>query len=213
MNDGLARPLDSLVAKHGGDLAKRADHRRRQDHGGRLHGERAAPVLPQGRSRCRRCRRAATYEEVLAAAEAIKSKGLMDYPIAGTYKAGWNLGEEFVNMYLGHGGSFFKAASAEPAINNAKGVATEHDEGADRLHEPGLPGITERRLALEWEAGNAALTNLWGLRAGAVTDGARDRRNREQHHRRFRADRCRRLDLPPPPLMGKRLHRGDQHLR
>ena len=31
----------------------------------------------------------------------------MEYPLAGTW-SGWNLGEEFVNMYLGHGGSFFE---------------------------------------------------------------------------------------------------------
>ena len=31
---------------------------------------------------------------------------------------------EFVNMYLGHGGEFFKPGTAEPSINNAQGVAT-----------------------------------------------------------------------------------------
>ena len=105
MNDGLARPLDSLVAKHGGDLAKSqlitvdgkimavAFMANAQHLFYRKDVLDAAGVgVPS------------TYEDVLAAAEAIKSKGLMDYPIAGT-QGRLNLGEEFVNMYLGHGGS------------------------------------------------------------------------------------------------------------
>ncbi|MEZ4632892.1 MAG: hypothetical protein R2880_19635 [Deinococcales bacterium] len=47
-----------------------------------------------------------TYAEVLAAAEAIQAAGLVDYPLGGTFMAGWNLGEEFVNMYLGMGANF-----------------------------------------------------------------------------------------------------------
>ena len=65
-----------------------------------------------------------TYEEVVAASEKIRAAGKMKYPYAAAYKAGWNLAEEFVNMYIGHGGEFFKAGSAKPNINNAKGVAT-----------------------------------------------------------------------------------------
>ena len=65
-----------------------------------------------------------TVEEVLAAAEAIRSKGLLKHPFAAAYKAGWNLGEEFVNMYIGHGGEFFKPGTAEASINNEIGIAT-----------------------------------------------------------------------------------------
>ena len=173
MNDGLARPLDDLVAKHGGSLAKsqlitidgkvmavafmaNAQHLfYRKD-----ILDAAGVGVPS------------TYEEVLAAANAIKSKGLMDYPIAGTYKAGWNLGEEFVNMYLGHGGSFFKAGSAEPAINSAAGIATLNMMKAlTEYMNPDFLTHDSNSVQAEWEAGNVALTNLWGSRAGAVTDG------------------------------------------
>ena len=47
----------------------------------------------------------------------------MANPYAGAFKSGWNLGQEFVNMYLGHGGDFFKAGTAEVSVNNANGVA------------------------------------------------------------------------------------------
>jgi spermidine/putrescine-binding protein len=96
----------------------------------------------------------------------------MEYPIAGTYKAGWNLGEEFVNMYLGHGGSFFKPGSAEPAINNAKGVATLNMmKSLTEYMNPDFLTHDSNAVQAEWEAGNVAMTNLWGSRAGAVTDG------------------------------------------
>jgi len=45
-----------------------------------------------------------SYEEVLAAAEKIRDMGIMENPVGGAYAAGWNLAEEFVNMYLGTGG-------------------------------------------------------------------------------------------------------------
>ncbi|MEL0133994.1 MAG: extracellular solute-binding protein, partial [Rhodobiaceae bacterium] len=173
MNDGLAMPLDGLIAKHGGDLQgmqkitidgkvmavafmANAQHLfYRKD-----ILDAAGADVP------------ATYEGVLAAAKKIRDKGLMEYPIAGTYKAGWNLGEEFVNMYLGHGGEFFKPGSAQPAINNAKGVATLNMMKAlTEYMNPDFLTHDSNAVQAEWEAGNVALTNLWGSRAGAVTDG------------------------------------------
>ena len=48
-----------------------------------------------------------TYDEVIKAAKVIQNAGVVDYPLGGTFKAGWNLGEEFVNMYLGYADTFF----------------------------------------------------------------------------------------------------------
>ena len=63
-----------------------------------------------------------TYDDVLAAAEKIKAAGVVDYPLGGTFKTGWNLAEEFVNMYMGFDGAFFND-DLSPSINNANGVA------------------------------------------------------------------------------------------
>ena len=173
MNDDLVRPLNDYVAKYGQGIAKsqlitvdgnvmaiafmaNAQHLfYRQD-----ILDAVGVGVPT------------SYDEVLTTAKAIKDKGLMDYPIAGTYKAGWNLGEEFVNMYLGHGGSFFKAGSAEPAINNAQGVATLNMMKAlSEYMNPDFLTHDSNAVQASWEAGNVAMTNLWGSRAGAVTDG------------------------------------------
>ncbi|MDA9930359.1 extracellular solute-binding protein [Alphaproteobacteria bacterium] len=173
LNDGLALPLDGLVAKHGGGL---------QDMQMITIDGKIMAVAFMANAQHLFYRKdildaagvgvPTTYEEVLAAAKAIKSKGLMDYPVAGTYKAGWNLGEEFVNMYLGHGGEFFKPGTAEVSVNNAKGVATLNMmKSLSEYMNPDFLTHDSNAVQAEWEAGNVALTNLWGSRAGAVTDG------------------------------------------
>ena len=112
-----------------------------------------------------------TYEEVLAAAEAIRSRGILDHPLGGTYKAGWNLAEEFVNMYTGFDGSFFAPGSALPNVNNAKGVAAlEMMKSLTEYMNPDFLTHDSNAVQADWEAGNIALVNLWGSRAGAVTD-------------------------------------------
>lgn len=172
MNDGLVRPLDDLVAKHGGSLKKNqlitvdgkvmavAFMANAQHLFYRKDIMDAAGVdVPK------------TYEEVLAAAKAIKDKGLMDYPISGTFKAGWNLGEEFINMYMGTGGDFFKPGSAELDINNEHGIATlEMMKSLTEYMNPDYLTFDSNSVQADWEAGNAALSNLWGSRAAAVLD-------------------------------------------
>ncbi|MCY4336948.1 MAG: extracellular solute-binding protein [Litoreibacter sp.] len=172
MNDGLIRPLDDLVAKHAPDFPKsqlitingqimavafmaNAQHLfYRED----ILAE-AGVEVPT------------SYEDVLAAAKAIKDKGLLEYPLSGTYKAGWNLGEEFVNMYMGTGASMFEEGTASPAINNENGIAALNMMKAlSEYMNPDFLTYDSNAAAAEWEAGNVAIMNMWGSRAGPVTD-------------------------------------------
>lgn len=172
MNEDVIRPLDDLVAKHGQDIPKQqlitvngkvmavafmanAQHLAyRKDVLGELGIE-----PPK------------TYEDMLAAAEKLKAAGKSDYPIGGAYKAGWNLAQEFVNMYIGHGGEFYKAGSAEPSINNEQGVAalnmmkklTEYMNPDYLTHDSNATGA-------EMEAGNVLMMNMWGSRIGKLQD-------------------------------------------
>ena len=63
-----------------------------------------------------------TWDEVIAAAEAIRAGGKMQNPLGLAYAPGWELGQGFVNLYLGQDGEFFQPGTAMPSINNAKGV-------------------------------------------------------------------------------------------
>ena len=172
MNNDVIRPLDDLVAKHGKGLKKNqlitingkvmavafmanAQHLvYRSD-----ILEKAGISAPK------------TYEEMLAGAKIIKDKGLMDYPLGGAYKAGWNLAQEFTNMYIGHGGEFFKPGSAEVSINNAKGVATlEMLKALSAYMNPDFLTHDSNATSAESKAGNGAMMNMWGSRMGPLMD-------------------------------------------
>jgi len=172
MNNDVIRPLDGLVAKYGKGLKKNqlitingkvmavafmanAQHLvYRSD-----VLEKAGISAPK------------TYEEMLAGAKIIKDKGLMDYPLGGAYKAGWNLAQEFTNMYIGHGGEFFKPGSAEVSINNAKGVATlEMLKALSAYMNPDFLTHDSNATSAEWKAGNVAMMNMWGSRMGPLMD-------------------------------------------
>ena len=172
MNNDVIRPLDDLVAKHGKGLKKNqlitingkvmavafmanAQHLvYRSD-----ILEKAGISAPK------------TYEEMHSGAKIIKDKGLMDYPLGGAYKAGWNLAQEFTNMYIGHGGEFFKPGSAEVSINNAKGVATlEMLKALSAYMNPDFLTHDSNATSAEWKAGNVAMMNMWGSRMGPLMD-------------------------------------------
>ena len=172
LNEGLVRPLDDLVADYGAGLKKsqlitidgkimavafmaNTQHTfYRRD-----FLDQAGVGVPT------------TYEEILAAAKAIKDKGILEHPLSGTYKAGWQLGEEFVNMYLGYDGAFFKAGTAEVAINNEKGVAALNMmKSLSEYMNPDYLTYDTNALQADWEANRIAIANVWGSRSGAILD-------------------------------------------
>jgi len=86
-------------------------------------------------------------------------------------KAGWNLAEEFVNMYMGTGADFFKSGTAEAAVNNENGVATlEMLKSLVAYSNPDYLTYDSNATQAEWEAGNLALATMWGSRGSAVLD-------------------------------------------
>ena len=113
-----------------------------------------------------------TYDEVLAAAAKIKEAGVVEYPLGGTFKTGWNLGEEFVNMYLGEGGTFVDAANM-PTINNEKGIrALEMMKALTEYMDPEYLVSDSTYVQQQFQQGKIAIANLWASRAGAMDDAA-----------------------------------------
>ena len=175
MNDDVIRPLDDLVAKHGGNLKK---NQLITIDGKVMAGAFMAnsqhlvyrkDILDQIGVEPPK-----TYEDLLAAAEMIREKGILENPVSGAFAAGWNLAQEFNNMYIGYGGEFFKPGTAEPSINNEKGVASLNMMKAlSEYMNPDFLTHDSNAAGAEWKAGNVALMNMWGSRAGAwnVEDG------------------------------------------
>ena len=109
-----------------------------------------------------------TYDDVLAAAEKIKAAGVVDYPLGGTYKTGWNLAEEFVNMYMGFDGEFFNA-DLTPSINNANGVAAlDMMKKLTAYMDPEYLVSDSTYVQQQFQQGKIAMANLWASRAGAM---------------------------------------------
>ncbi len=172
MNEDVIRPLDDLVAKHGQDIPKNqlitidgkvmavafmanAQHLTyRQDVLAELD------IAPP-----------ASYEEMLQAAEKIRAEGKAEFPIGGAYKAGWNLAQEFVNMYIGHGGEFYKPGTAEPSLNNDNGIAALNMmKELSGYMNPDFLTHDSNATGAEMEAGNVILMNMWGSRVGKLQD-------------------------------------------
>ena len=176
MNEGLLRPLDDLVEKYGQNLNKS----QLITFDGKIY---AVAFMANAQHLWYResifnelgIAVPTTYEEVIAAAAKIKASGKMANPYAGAFKAGWNLSQEFVNMYLGHGGEFFKPGTAEPSINNAKGVAALNViKQLTELSNPDFLTQDTNAVKEEWESGNVAIMHVWGSAAASLLDDEGD---------------------------------------
>ena len=172
INEDVVRPLDDLVAAHGADIPKN----QLITIDGKIY---AVAFMANAQTLAYRADALekigmdvpATYEQVLEAAAKMREMGLSENPIGGAYKAGWNLAEEFVNMYIGHGGEFFKPGSAEAAINNDQGVAAlEMMKSLTEYMNPDFLTHDSNATGAEMEAGNVLLMNMWGSRMGNLMD-------------------------------------------
>ena len=171
MNEDVIRPLDDLVAKHGRDLQSSQLIKI----GGKVmavafmanaqHLMYRSDILDQigvGPP--------STSEDMLAAAQMIRDQGIMDNPVGGAYASGWNLAQEFNNMFLGYSGSHFKAGTAEPNVNTAAGVQTlEMMKALSAYMNPDFLTHDSNATNAEYRAGNIALLNMWGSRAASQT--------------------------------------------
>ena len=172
LNNDLIRPLDDLVKKHGKGLKKNqlitidgkimavafmanAQHLvYRKDILKKLNID-----VPK------------TYEEMLAAAKKIRASGLVKNPVGGAYKAGWNLAQEFNNMFIGYGGSHFKGNTAEPNVNSDAGVkALKMMKSLSEYMNPDFLTHDSNATNAEFRAGNVAIMNMWGSRAATLVD-------------------------------------------
>ena len=172
MNNDVIRPLDDLVAKHGKDLKKNQLIT--------INGKvMAVAFMANAQHLVYRedvlkkigMEPPKTYEDMLAVAEKIRSAGIMQNPVGGAYKAGWNLAQEFNNMFLGYGGSHFKDGSAQPNVNTAAGVnALKMMKALSEYMNPDFLTHDSNATNAEFRAGNVAIMNMWGSRAATLVD-------------------------------------------
>ena len=172
INEDVIQPLDALVAEYGKDIPQR----QLITVGGNIM---AVAFMANSQTLAYRSDVLeevglgvpTSYEEVLVAAKAIRDAGIMENPVGGAYAAGWNLAQEFNNMYIGHGGEFFEPGTANISINNPQGVATlEMMKALTEYMNPDYLTHDSNGTQAEWEAGNVALMNMWGSRMQNLMD-------------------------------------------
>ena len=171
MNEDVIRPLNDLVAAHGGGLQSNQLIKIGDDimavafMANAQHLMYRKDVLEQAGVEV-----PTTYEEMLDVAKAIRDQGIMQNPVGGAYKAGWNLAQEFNNMFLGYGGTHFKAGTAEPNVNNEAGVnALNMMKALSEYMNPYFMTHDSNATNAEYRAGNVAVMNMWGSRASQQT--------------------------------------------
>jgi len=172
INEDVIRPLDDLVAAHGDGLAKNQLIT--------IDGKvMAVAFMANAQHLVYRSdileqigvEPPSTYEELLDAAKMIREQGILENPVGGAYASGWNLAQEFNNMFLGFGGQHFKPGSAEPSVNSEAGVnALNMMKALSEYMNPDFLTHDSNATNAEYRAGNVALMNMWGSRAATMTD-------------------------------------------
>lgn len=173
LNQGTIRPLDDLVEKYGQDLTPnqliRIDGKimaiammvntQHLQYRSDIFEELDIPV-PE------------TWDDVLAAAEKIKEAGVVDYPLGATMKTGWNLAQDFNNMFYGFGGSYVDDNNM-PTVNTEAGLkALEKLKEITAYLDPEYLVSDSTYVQQQMQQGKIAMANLWASRAGAADDEA-----------------------------------------
>ncbi len=170
LSAGTIRPLDDLVAKYGKDLQPNQLIR--------INGQIMAIAMMVNNQhlmyredifKSLGLEVPTTYYELLTAADKVAASGQVQYALGGTYKAGWNLAEEFVNMYMGMGGNFFDGS--KPTLNNAMGVRTlEMMRNLTHYMDPEYLVADSTYVQQQFQQGKIAMAVLWATRAAAMDD-------------------------------------------
>lgn len=115
-----------------------------------------------------------TYPEMLDAAKQLKKvEPSIEFPIAQTFSKGFDVGTEFINLYAGHSGKFFKPGSAQLDIVNEAGIKTlELMKSMTPFMTPNFNASNSNEVMTQFQQGKAAMGVLWASRAARMDDPA-----------------------------------------
>ncbi|MEL6208157.1 MAG: extracellular solute-binding protein [Pseudomonadota bacterium] len=169
LNEGTIRPLDDLIAEYGESLSPNQLIK--------IDGQTMAVAMMVNTQHLMYRKDIfddlgldvpVTYAELLDAAAAIQDAGVVEYPLGMTMQSGWNLAQDFVNMFVGHGGWFYDSAGM-PTVNTAEGVATlEMMEALTAYADPEVLVSDSTYVQQQFQQGKIAMANLWASRGGAM---------------------------------------------
>lgn len=173
LNQGTIRPLDDLIAEYGQSL--------RPNQLIQIDGETMAVAMMVNTQHLMYrsdifdelgLEVPTTWDGVLEVAGAIREAGVVDYPLGATMASGWNLAQDFNNMFIGYGGTFVNPDST-PAVNSEAGLQTlEMMMALTEYMDPEYLVSDSTYVQQQFQQGEIAMANLWASRAGAMNDPA-----------------------------------------
>ena len=171
INEGTIRPLDDLIAEYGQDLAP---NQLVQIDGQTM----AVAMMVNAQHLMYRSdiledlglEVPTTWDGVLEAAQAIQDAGVVEYPLGATMQSGWNLAQDFNNMFVGYGGTFV-GDDGRPQVNTEAGVnALNTMKALTEYMDPEYLTHDSTVVQQQFQQGKIAMANLWASRAGAMDD-------------------------------------------
>ena len=171
LNAGTIRPLDDLVAKYGQQLSP--NQMIKVD--GKIM---AVAMMVNAQHLMYRedilkdlgIAVPTNYDEILAAAEKIKASGKVAFPLGATMKPGFDIAQEFVNLFGGYGGTFVRPDNS-PKLNSDAGIKTLNMMKALSAYmDPEYLVSESTFVQKQFQQGKIAMANLWASRAGALDD-------------------------------------------
>lgn len=113
-----------------------------------------------------------TWDEVLDAAAKLKASGKFATPLGATMKPGFDISQEFINVFLGFGGVATKPDNT-PALNSEAGLKTlALMKRMTEFLDPEYLTSDSTFVARQFQQGKIAMAVLWATRAGAVNNPA-----------------------------------------
>jgi ABC-type glycerol-3-phosphate transport system substrate-binding protein len=111
-----------------------------------------------------------TWDEVLDAAAKLKASGKFATPLGATMKPGFDISQEFLNVFLGFGGVPTKPDNT-PSVNSEAGMKTlALMKRMAEFLDPEYLTSDSTFVARQFQQGKIAMAVLWATRAGAVND-------------------------------------------
>ncbi len=114
-----------------------------------------------------------TYDELLAAAEILKSEESVTYPFGAAFggSGGWEVANEFVNLLLANGGQLFDPATSDPVFDGPEGLeALELMGKLSEYMSPNALALDFLDVKRQLQQSEVAMAILWGNEANGMDD-------------------------------------------
>lgn len=166
LNEGLLQPLDKLIEQY----APQLPIRNRVTFDGKTMAIAAFAnaqhlYLREDLLQAVGARIPETFAGMMSLCKRLQQQSVLSYPLAASFKVGWDIGLEFINHYLAIGGD------TSASVNNKAGLtALQNLQDMASCMNPDYLSQGNNEIQSIWQSGEAAIAFLWGSRASTILD-------------------------------------------